>query len=573
NLLQYLFFRQQELRPLQRQLMELGFSSLGRSEAHVLYSLEKVLESLSELSGASLELNGGNLAPNFVEGRQLLERNTEIIWGSRPEGRWVRVMVTMPSEAAEKPGLVFDLLKGGMDCMRVNCAHDGPEGWGRMIKNLRKAQKELGRPCMVLMDLAGPKLRTGPIQEGPRVLRWKPTRNAYGRVTIPARVWLFDRLNPGEPSTAVDAKVPVSGDWLKQLKPGDQAAFVDCRGAQRELKILGKDSGGILAECGNTAYLTPGLEMWKVGEAKSTRHIATTQVGDLPPREAFILLKPGDKLRLTRRQAAGKQAKRNASGEVVECAFISCTLPEVFNFIKAGERVFLDDGKIGARILSVDHDGAFLEITQARPEGEKLKAEKGLNFPDSKLSIPALSAKDLEDLKFMAKEADSVSLSFAQSAKDVEDLQKRLNRLGRPDMGIVLKIETKRGFENLPAMLLQLLRWPKGAVMIARGDLAVECGYERLAEIQEEILWICEAAHVPSVWATQVLETLARTGRPSRSEITDAAMGERAECVMLNKGPYIREALSVLDDILKRMQTHQRKKSQMLRQLKSWSLS
>lgn len=139
-------------------------------------------------------------------------------------------------------------------------------------------------------------------------------------------------------------------------------------------------------------------------------------------------------------------------------------------------------------------------------------------------------------------------------------------------MGMVLKIETKRGFENLPAMLLQLLRWEKGSVMIARGDLAVECGYERLAEVQEEILWICEAAHVPAVWATQVLETLARSGRPSRSEITDAAMGERAECVMLNKGPYIVEALKLLDDILRRMQAHQRKKTQMMRQLKSWSL-
>ncbi len=66
----------------------------------------------------------------------------------------------------------------------------------------------------------------------------------------------------------------------------------------------------------------------------------------------------------------------------------------------------------------------------------------------------------------------------------------------------------------------------------------MECGYQRLAEVQEEILWICEAAHVPVIWATQVLETLAKKGMPSRSEITDAAMGERAECVMLNKGPY-----------------------------------
>jgi len=114
------------------------------------------------------------------------------------------------------------------------------------------------------------------------------------------------------------------------------------------------------------------------------------------------------------------------------------------------------------------------------------------------------------------------------------------------------------------------MRRPAAGVMIARGDLAVECGFERMAEIQEEILWVCEAAHMPVVWATQVLETLAKTGLPSRAEITDAAMGERAECVMLNKGPHLRDAVSALDDILVRMQNHQVKKSSMLRRLKRW---
>ena len=106
--------------------------------------------------------------------------------------------------------------------------------------------------------------------------------------------------------------------------------------------------------------------------------------------------------------------------------------------------------------------------------------------------------------------------------------------------------------------------------MIARGDLAVECGYERMAEVQEEMLWACESAHVPVVWATQVLETLAKTGRPSRAEITDAAMGGRAECVMLNKGPHILDAMRTLNDILRRMQAHQSKKRPLLRALKAW---
>ena len=84
--------------------------------------------------------------------------------------------------------------------------------------------------------------------------------------------------------------------------------------------------------------------------------------------------------------------------------------------------------------------------------------------------------------------------------------------------------------------------------------------FERMAELQEEILWVCESAHVPVIWATQVLEGLAKRGHVSRAEISDAAMSQAAECVMLNKGPYIIEAVRMLDNILQRMQGHHRKK-------------
>jgi pyruvate kinase len=163
---------------------------------------------------------------------------------------------------------------------------------------------------------------------------------------------------------------------------------------------------------------------------------------------------------------------------------------------------------------------------------------------------------------------DHGRLSFANAVEDIELLQEHLDRLGGRPPAIVLKIETRRAFENLPAMLLAAMRSACCGVMIARGDLAVECGFERLAEVQEEILWLCEAAHVPVIWATQVLENLAKEGLPSRAEITDVAMGQRAECVMLNKGPHIVEAVQALDDILRRMQGHQSKKQSMLRELR-----
>jgi pyruvate kinase len=160
-----------------------------------------------------------------------------------------------------------------------------------------------------------------------------------------------------------------------------------------------------------------------------------------------------------------------------------------------------------------------------------------------------------------------IGLSFTNSPEDVRALRLNLQELARDDIGVVVKIETKRGFANLPGILIEALKFPACGVMIARGDLAVECGFERMAELQEEILWVCESAHVPVIWATQVLENLTRRGYASRAEITDAAMGQSAEAVMLNKGPHITDAVRTLDDILQRMQGHHSKKRSMMREL------
>jgi pyruvate kinase len=112
------------------------------------------------------------------------------------------------------------------------------------------------------------------------------------------------------------------------------------------------------------------------------------------------------------------------------------------------------------------------------------------------------------------------------------------------------------------------MKHPKIGVMIARGDLAVEVGFERISEVQNEILWICEAAHIPVIWATQVLENLAKTGMPTRAEISDASLGAQTECVMLNKGPYINQAISTLENILIRMESHGYKRKHALRPLR-----
>jgi pyruvate kinase len=292
------------------------------------------------------------------------------------------------------------------------------------------------------------------------------------------------------------------------------------------------------------------------------------RAGAPPPARCSIRLAPNDTLLLTREPTNGRPAAYDESGRLLSPATLSCSLPEVFGDVRPGHRIWFDDGRIGGVVEEAQPDALRIRITVAEQNGSRLGADKGINLPDSTLSLPALTAEDLKNLPFVAEHADLVGLSFVKRPEDVRELQRRIGALGATHLGIILKIETRSGFEQLPNLLLTAMEGRRVGVMIARGDLAVECGYERLAEVQEEILWLSEAAHAPVIWATQVLETLAKTGAPSRAEITDAAMGERAECVMLNKGPHLLDAVRVLDDILQRMEAHQRKKSPRLRPLR-----
>jgi pyruvate kinase len=333
--------------------------------------------------------------------------------------------------------------------------------------------------------------------------------------------------------------------------------------------VVARTDTGLWAESDQSAYVLPGttLQLTHAGSLPRTA-VWSGQVGDLPPTPQEIVVAIGDRLVLTRDESGGRPARRDDDGALIEPARIGVTLPDIFEHVLPGEAIWLDDGKIGGTIRAVTGQQIEVDIIHARAGGSKLGADKGINLPDSDLRLPPLTKKDLEDLPFIAAHADLVGQSFVRSASDVHELQARIAALGSRQLGIVLKIETRRAFENLPALLMAAMRSPSSGVMIARGDLAVECGYERLAEVQEEILWMAEASHMPVIWATQVLENLAKDGIPSRAEITDAAMGERAECVMLNKGPYILDTVRALDNILRRMQTHQHKKSAMLRQLR-----
>ncbi|WP_233808165.1 pyruvate kinase [Paraburkholderia sp. HP33-1] len=562
NLVHYLAVRRHDVRALQDELARLGLSSLGRMEAHVIASLQAVLRILYVLLREPFPPDLVEDPPiTFDTGPALLAEHTNAILGLAPQGRQTRIMVTMPGEVADDPDLIRAMVEAGMGIMRVNCAHDSPPVWERMVKHLREAERDLGKRCLVSFDLAGPKLRTGPIAPGPAVVKWRPTRNALGQVTEPARVRL---VADNSPPDADMPTIPVEATLLNKAKPGDSFAFVDTRERKRVLHVVEVRPGECLCETDRPAFVVPGTCLTLRREKSS---IAKGEVGALATLEQWIALRVGDTLEVVHGEAPGCGATYDDDGQVIEPAFISCALAEVFSGARIGEPILFDDGKLRGVIRDVTEDRLRVEITGVAGGMAKLRSEKGINLPDTDLALPAMTRKDIEDLAFVAKHADAVAMSFVQRPRDIDDLLREIGKLNASHLGIVLKIETKTAFSRLPDLLLSAMRHPPIAVMIARGDLGVEVGFERLSEVQEEMLWLCEAAHVPVIWATQVLESLAKGGLPSRAEVSDAAMGSRAECVMLNKGPYILETLKFLSDVLERIEEHHRKKSALLRKL------
>ena len=565
NLVHYMALRQYDLRDLQQQLAQLGLSSLGRAEAHVMASIEAVARVISSLRRVE-DHASGRTAVSFPESAALLVANTNALFGESPDGRSVRIMVTLPAEAADDYYMVRDLIIAGMDVARINCGRDDKGRWRRMADHVRKARNETGRRCSISMDLAGNKPRTGALKTGPEVLRWKPQRDLRGQVVRPARIWLApDGVTPPA-NVAFTASFAVDGEWLARVRPGDRIRLRDARRKKRVLEVIERWGAGILCDSDHTAYVETGTVL-KLERRRKGRSAGTARIGRLPALETSILLKEGDTLVLTRDNEVGRPARLSDDGSVEEPAHIACTLPNVLDDVKPGESVRFDDGKLDGIITSVGENGIRTEITRAGEGGRKLRAGRSINFPQSRLKESGMSPKDIADLDLVLEKADIVGLSFVSQADDVIALHDEMAARSADTTGIILKIETVQGFQNLPWLLLAAMqRYPFG-VMIARGDLAVECGWERMAEVQEEILWLCEAAHVPVIWATQVLEELAQKGFPTRAEITDAAMAERAECVMLNKGAYIMKAIRTLDDVLRRMQGHQTKKTALLRSL------
>ena len=562
NLVHYMALRSHYIEDIQQELRFMGLPGLSSCEGHVMRSLLAIKTILSHLGGnPKNEKQKGTLS--IRKSGKVMNANTRALFGNKGKKRRTRIMVTIPNTGAEDKLFINRLIKLGMNSARINCAHDNPETWGKIIENIREASTAKHKQCKVMMDLGGPKLRTGAMLPGPQVIRIRSEKDETGRITNPALVWLAPADVPPPGNTSA-LHIPMDAEWLSMAKRGDEIRFHDNRGKKCTLQILRKQKQGKWATTMDSAYISPGTQFELIKQNEKGEH--RFEIGQLSPIEQSITLCPGDMICIHKDSAPGEPAKYDELGNLVEIAHISCTLPEVFKDVKPGEPILFDDGKIEGVIEKADGEELLVKIENAKETGSKLRADKGINLPVSDLSITGLTSKDMEDLTFVADHADAVNVSFVNDKEDVQQLLDKLKELGS-EIGIILKIETRKGFNNLPQILLTAMQnYPIG-VMIARGDLAIETGWKNIATIQEEILRICEAAHVPDIWATQVLENMAKKGLPSRAEITDAAAAQRAECVMLNKGLHIEKAIKLLDRILRRMQNYQRKKEVVLERL------
>jgi pyruvate kinase len=544
NLAHYLGLRKRDIRSLQLELAALGLSSLGRSEGHV---RDTLLRLCAWLSGQGSAGTGPTDPLDCAGAEALLRENTRALFGPEPAGRHVYIMVTAPEAADVTPEWADEVIQAGADLLRINGAHEAPREWEAIASTFKTRAAARGKAGRVIVDLPGPKLRAEIRQLEDAVLHLPRRKDRRGRTLAPTPVLLVATWVGG-------SQLPVPPDWLAELRSGDEIRLTDAGERERTLVVRGAVDGGILAECDRSLYLASRLPLvWRRDRAV----MAEGCVGPLPRQPRTLTLGVGDSLLL------------NASGESDDAAqrVLAFPEPELLQQVRVGERVILDDGKVVAVVEAARLDGLLCRVTQTLKSPVRLRSGKGIAFPDSQLSLHQLGPLDEVALEFAVRHADGVGVSFVSTPQDVARIGERLKKAGRPDFGMVLKLETRGAIRNLAAILFEALRYDSVGLMIARGDLAVELSFERLAEMQEEILWFGEACHLPVIWATQVLDSVTHTGLPTRAEVTDAAMAMRAECVMLNKGPHVGAAVRMLADIIRKMEAHQHKKRALYRPL------
>ncbi|MBL4608144.1 MAG: hypothetical protein JKY01_10000, partial [Pseudomonadales bacterium] len=256
NLARYLALRSHDLRSLQDALSKHGFSSLGRSEASISDNLNQVINLLCCLLDEIPPEDISKQVLSAEAGRIKLTQNTATLLGEPPINRGVHIMVTLPSEARYDYPLVKSLVEAGMSCARINCAHDTKKAWAEMVKNVRRAAKEASLPCRIMMDLAGQKIRTGPIEAGPKVHHIKVSYDEFGETLIPGQIQIITKSTFSPSVNGNVFQIAFDDDIHAQLGINDTLEFKDNRGKHRQLLITSRDDNCVLACSLRGAYIT-----------------------------------------------------------------------------------------------------------------------------------------------------------------------------------------------------------------------------------------------------------------------------------------------------------------------------
>lgn len=225
---------------------------------------------------------------------------------------------------------------------------------------------------------------------------------------------------------------------------------------------------------------------------------------------------------------AGNRVTIAAGDFVGDASRLSTSYDALAEDVRTGHRLLIDDGLIGLRVESIEGTDVVCEVL----EGGPVSSHKGLNFPDSNLSIKGLTPKDIEDLRFGMEEVqpDWVAVSFVRSGDEVLELKERIREFGG-NAPVISKIEKHEAIENIEEIM-----HASDGIMVARGDLAVELSAERVPIEQKRMVARCRRLGKPVIVATQMLDSMIRNPRPTRAEVSDVANAifDRTDAVMLS---------------------------------------
>ncbi|MEU7477204.1 pyruvate kinase [Lentzea sp. NPDC042327] len=232
---------------------------------------------------------------------------------------------------------------------------------------------------------------------------------------------------------------------------------------------------------------------------------------------------------------------------------VSTTYKELAKDAKVGDRLLVDDGKVGLVVVEVEGSDVVCEVT----EGGPVSNNKGLSLPGMDVSVPALSEKDIEDLEFaLSLGVDFIALSFVRSPADIDLVHQVMDRAGSKRLPVIAKIEKPEAVDNLEAIVLAF-----DGVMVARGDLGVELPLESVPLVQKRAIQIARENAKPVIVATQMLDSMITNSRPTRAETSDVANAvlDGADALMLSGetsvGRYAIESVQTMGRIIEAVET------------------